>query len=87
MAESVSFDSVRLHRSPVMFGAEMVFICCCERSFPERSHGEHVLGAVAAGAEMLTVAGRSQRVGDGNVLRLYPIRYATARCFACPRPC
>lgn len=72
MTETVTSDSVRFHRPRLMPGVELVSVCYRERSFPEHSHGEYVVGAVVAGAETLTVAGRSHRVDAGSVLRLHP---------------
>ena len=61
MSETVVPDSVRFHRPRLISGVELVSVCYRERSFPEHSHGEYVFGAVVAGAETLTVAGRSCR--------------------------
>lgn len=55
-----------------MPGVELVSACYRERSFPENSHSEYVVGAVVSGAETLTVAGFSHRVGAGGVLLLDP---------------
>lgn len=43
-----------------------------ERGFPAHSHAEYVIGAVTAGAETLSVGGRSSIVAAGGVLRLHP---------------
>lgn len=72
MTDTFTTDSVRFHRPRLMPGVELVSVCYRERSFPEHSHSEYVVGAVVAGAETLTVAGRSHRVSTGNVLRLHP---------------
>jgi AraC-like DNA-binding protein len=72
MSDTVTSDSVRFHRPRLMPGVELVSVCYRERSFPEHSHREYVIGAVVAGAEMLTVAGRSHRVNAGSVLHLHP---------------
>jgi AraC-like DNA-binding protein len=72
MSEIVTSDSVRFHRPRLMSGIELVSVCYRERSFPEHSHGEYVVGAVVTGAETLTIAGRSQRVDAGTVLQLHP---------------
>jgi AraC-like DNA-binding protein len=72
MSETVPSDSVRFHRPRLMSGVELVSVCYRERSFPEHSHDEYVVGAVVTGAETLTVAGRSHRVDAGSVLQLHP---------------
>ncbi|MBD8638682.1 AraC family transcriptional regulator [Sphingomonas sp. CFBP 13733] len=72
MSEPSMSDSVRFYRPRLMPGVELVSVCYRERSFPEHSHSEYVVGAVVAGAETLTVAGPSNRVDTGNVLRLHP---------------
>jgi AraC-like DNA-binding protein len=72
MSETITSDSVRFHRPRLIPGVELVSVCYRERSFPEHSHSEYVVGAVVAGAETLAVAGRSHRVDTGNVLRLHP---------------
>lgn len=72
MTKAATSDSVRFYRPRLMPGVELVSVCYRERSFPEHSHGEYVFGAVVAGAETLTVAGRSHRVDAGHVLRLHP---------------
>lgn len=72
MTETITSDSVRFHRPRLMPGVELVSVCYRERSFPDHSHSEYVVGAVVAGAETLTVAGQSHRVDTGNVLRLHP---------------
>ena len=72
MIEPVTSDSVRFHRPRLMTGIELVSVCYSERSFPEHSHGEYVLGAVITGAETLTAAGKSHRVDAGSVLLLHP---------------
>lgn len=72
MTETITSDSVRFYRPRLMPCVELVSVCYRERSFPEHSHSEYVVGAVVAGAETLTVAGRSHRVDTGSVLRLHP---------------
>ena len=72
MTDTITSDSVRFHRPRLMPAVELVSVCYRERSFPEHSHSEYVVGAVVAGAETLTVAGRSHRVDTGKVLRLHP---------------
>ena len=72
MTKAATSDSVRFYRPRLMPSVELVSVCYRERSFPEHSHGEYVLGAVVAGAETLAVAGRSHRVDAGSVLRLHP---------------
>jgi AraC-like DNA-binding protein len=72
MTRAATSDSVRFYRPQLIPGVELVSVCYRERSFPEHSHSEYVFGAVVAGAETLTVAGRSHRVGAGSALRLHP---------------
>jgi AraC-like DNA-binding protein len=72
MTKAATSDSVRFYRPRLMPGVELVSVCYRERSFPEHSHSEYVLGAVVAGAETLTVAKRPHRVDAGSVLRLHP---------------
>ncbi len=72
MSEITTADSVRFHRPRSISGVELVSVCYRNRSFPEHSHAEYVLGAVMTGAETLTVAGRPHRVDAGSVLRLHP---------------
>ena len=72
MTKAATSDSVRFYRPRLMPGVELVSVCYRERRFPEHSHGEYVVGAVVAGAETLTVAGRSHRVDAGSVLWLRP---------------
>lgn len=72
MTGSITSDSVRFYRPPLMPGVELVSVRYRERSFPDHSHSEYVIGAIVAGAERLTVAGRSYRVDTGNVLLLHP---------------
>ena len=72
MSGSGPSDSVCFHRPPRLSGVELVSVCYRERSFPEHSHDEYVVGAVVGGAELLSVAGRSHRVATGDVLQLHP---------------
>lgn len=72
MSETVTSDSARFHRPQLLPGVELVSVCYRERSFPEHSHDEYVVGTVVSGAETLAVAGQSHRVDAGSVLRLHP---------------
>jgi AraC-like DNA-binding protein len=72
MATNKEADSVSFYRPPLLAGVELVSVCYRERSFPEHSHAEYVVGAVAAGAEVLTVGRRSHRVDPRHVLQLHP---------------
>lgn len=65
-------DDVRFARPRFLPGVELVATRYRNRSFPEHSHGEYVVGAVVAGAEALIVRGRSHVVRTGEVLLLHP---------------
>lgn len=65
-------DGARFYRPQFLPGVELVSAAYNGRRFPEHRHDEYVIGAVTAGAEMLTV-GRNQHVADiGTVLLLNP---------------
>lgn len=53
-------------------GVELVTVAYRDRSFPEHSHAEYVVGGVLTGAETLVVRGRPHVVTPGDVLLLHP---------------
>ena len=72
MASAPPPDMARFRRPAGITGVELVSVAYRERSFPEHSHAEYVVGAVVAGAETLTVAGGTHRIGTGSSLLLNP---------------
>lgn len=72
MASTNDTDHVQFCRPRHLPGVELVSVAYRDRQFPEHHHDEFVIGAITAGAEMLTVAGRSYLADRGSVLRLRP---------------
>ncbi len=71
MSEPARNDA-RFARPPYLSGVELVSVEYSERTFPEHSHAEWVVGAIMTGCEALTVGGKTYEVQTGQVLRLHP---------------
>lgn len=65
-------DTACFSRPRHLPGVELVSVAYRDRSFPEHSHAETVVGAVIEGAETLAVGGRAHVAATGDVLRLHP---------------
>jgi AraC-like DNA-binding protein len=65
-------DRAQFWRPRFLPGVELVSVAYRDRSFPEHSHAEYVIGAVSEGAEALKVEGVAHHVSAGAVLRLHP---------------
>ncbi|THD60814.1 AraC family transcriptional regulator [Phenylobacterium sp.] len=72
MASPTNEDEARFDRPRHLPGVELVTVAYRDRSFPEHSHAEYVIGAVLTGAETLAVGGGPHLVGAGDVLLLHP---------------
>jgi AraC-like DNA-binding protein len=72
MATPDEADRAQFWRPRFLPGVELVSVAYRDRSFPEHSHAEYVIGAVSEGAEALKVEGVAHRVSAGAVLRLHP---------------
>jgi AraC-like DNA-binding protein len=64
-------DDARFSRPRHFPGVELVSVAYRDRSFPEHSHAEVVIGAVVTGAETLVVRGKPHIASTGTVLRLH----------------
>lgn len=62
----------RFSRPRFLSDVELVSVSYRDRSFPEHSHEEYVVGAITAGAETLTVKGKAHLAEAGSALRLRP---------------
>lgn len=65
-------DDARFVRPRHLPGVELVTVSYRDRTFPEHSHAEYVVGTVIAGAEVLAVRGQPHVAAAGSVLRLHP---------------
>lgn len=65
-------DEVAFARARHVPEVELVSVAYRNRAFPEHAHDEYVIGAVTAGAELLTVGGKTWLADTGSVLRLHP---------------
>ncbi len=65
-------DRAQFWRPRFLPGVELVSVAYRDRSFPEHSHAEYVIGAVSEGAEALKVEGVAHHVSAGAALRLHP---------------
>jgi AraC-like DNA-binding protein len=72
MTKSSRTDQVEFGRVRHLPDVEFVSVAYRDRSFPEHSHDEYVIGAITAGAETLTVRGTPWLADAGCVLRLHP---------------
>lgn len=72
MTSSSRTDQVEFSRARHLPDVELVSVAYRNRSFPEHSHDEYVIGAITAGSEDLTVGGKTWRADSGSVLRLHP---------------
>ena len=72
MTSSSRTDQVDFTRARHLPDVELVSVAYRDRSFPEHSHAEYVIGAITAGAETLTVGGKAWLADAGSVLRLHP---------------
>ena len=72
MTSSSRTDQVEFSRARHLPDVELVSVAYRDRSFPEHSHDEYVIGAITAGAEQLIVAGKTWLAEAGSVLRLHP---------------
>jgi AraC-like DNA-binding protein len=72
MSKPTRTDQAIFRRARFLPDVELVTVAYRDRVFPEHSHDEVVIGAIAAGAETLTVAGDSHLAAKGSVLRLHP---------------
>ncbi len=65
-------DEARFSRPRHLPGVELVTVSYRDRSFPEHSHAEYVVGSIVTGAETLVVRGQPHVASAGDVLRLHP---------------
>lgn len=65
-------DYVEFSRARYLPDVELVSVAYRERSFPEHSHDEFVIGTIISGAETLTVNRTPWLASAGSVLRLAP---------------
>lgn len=72
MTSSSRTDRVDFSRARFLPEVELVSVAYRDRSFPEHSHDEYVIGAITSGAERLIVAGKTWLAEAGSVLRLHP---------------
>ncbi len=65
-------DKVSFHSPQHLEGLELVAARYRNRSFPRHAHEEYVIGAMTAGAEILSIAGRQHLVRPGQLILIEP---------------